>query len=210
MDAACGACSHVFSSSCLVQGSSNWGQFQKSKQDRMCLTKCFLGQNHCLLPCSLQYGLSLPFPLSYWVKKIASLLNLIKQAHWHLFGDLEYTQKATRALFWFDIKSQLNLPQSLCCPGNCSLLREHGGVIAQKGLGGERELIKEFFPVLTATAAMSDSGGELEESPPPGPPDTVMGLGLGCCEVAIHITITSLTPVHQKYWQQIVFWISRW
>lgn len=87
-----------------------------------------------------------PLPFTVWTipafsslilqrKKIASLLNLIKQARWHLFGDLEYTQKDTRALFWFDIKSQLNLPQSLCCPGNCLLLRERGGCDCPKGPG---------------------------------------------------------------------------
>lgn len=73
-------------------------------------------------------------------------------------------------------------------------------MIAQKGLEGERELIKAFFLVLTAAAAMSDSGAELEKSSPSGPSDAAaMDLGLCCCKVAMHIIITSLMPAHQKY-----------
>lgn len=73
-------------------------------------------------------------------------------------------------------------------------------MIAQKGLEGEQELIKAFFPVLTAAATMSDSGAELEKSPPSGPSNAAaMDLGLCCCKVAMHIIITSLMLAHQKY-----------
>lgn len=58
----------------------------------------------------------------------------------------------------------------------------------------ERALIKEFCLARRTAAAMSDGRAEVGESPPSGPPNAAMALGLCRCEVAMHIIITSPTP----------------
>lgn len=79
------------------------------------------------------------------------------------------------------------------------MLGEHGGCSCLKGSGRRASAYEGILSGAHSEAAMSASRADLEGRLPSGLPYAEMALGLCCCEVAMHITITSLMPAHQKY-----------